>query len=307
MSNYSDAQVESLIYNIYPKMIGLTPHSGGLVSQTYSFQNGDMVFVFQIGGKKENYEKELFISQQYREVLPVREVLDVRETDDGIAYCISKYINGKPLFDLSDRERRKIVNPTMDALAKMAQIAIPSDRGYGRFDANGYARYANWLDFILAIYNDTVYDWSDLTKKGFDDSLVRKAIDEIQKSIDYVQIEHACFGHGDIGAYNVIAHNGQIAGFIDCQLAFYGDPLYDMANLLFWDEKKLCDLTEAVIQRFLTDEKNKRKVYCYALRIALEEIYTTVILDGIGYDVKWVSSRLGEILKNGLCHTTLTV
>lgn len=34
------------------------------------------------------------------------------------------------------------------------------------------------------------------------------------------------------------------------------------------------------------------------LRIRLEEIYNTVILNLIGYDVNWVKNRLNEIINN---------
>ena len=303
-TNFSDAQVEHLIKKSYTDFAELTPLSGGLTSQTFSFHSDKKKYVFQIGGARNEYEKQLFISKRYGNIVPVREVLSVNETDNGIAYCISRFIEGRKLFDLSDRERREISASVIETLSKMAQAQIPSDCGYGRFDSNGHAPYATWLDFISAIYNDGVCDWSTLALKGFSETVVRKAIGELQENIGYVKLEKPCLVHGDIGSYNIIALDGSIAGFIDWGMAIYGDPLFDVANLLFWDEKKTEHLTEMTVRKYYTDEKNKRKLFSYVLRIGLEEIYNTVVLNLIGYDVNWVCNRLDEVVKNGLNFAT---
>ena len=306
-TNYSDAQVEKLICSIFPSITSLVSLSGGLISQTYSFCNNGEKYIFQVGGKTESYRKELYISKQYRDLLPIREMVDVRETSDGIAYCISRYIEGNKLFDLKDSERREIVDPVLDAITQMTRISIAPEKGYGRFDATGYARYTSWTDFVSVIYNKNVYDWSGLVQKDFDYTAIRKATDEIRENIDCVSIDNACFGHGDLGSYNIIVSDMRVTGFIDSHLAFYGDPLYDIANLLFWDEAKLSELVSAIEQFYLSDEKSKRKAYCYVLRIALEEIYNMTILNEVGYDIKWVWNRLEELLNNGLCRTALAV
>ncbi|WP_409276117.1 hypothetical protein V1499_11015 [Neobacillus sp. SCS-31] len=41
-------------------------------------------------------------------------------------------------------------------------------------------------------------------------------------------------------------------------------------------------------------------MYCYMIRIGLEEIYNTVILNEIGYDIEWVANRLKDIIDNKL-------
>jgi len=301
-TNLSDAQIEKLITKHYPAASDMTPLSGGLVSQTFSFQSGESKYIFQIGGKRSDYDKQLYISKRYHGAFPVREVLGVYAStyDEGVAYCISRFIKGRKLFDLSDRERRELTLPLLEALSSMSEADIPADGGYGRFDANGYARYKTWNDFITVIYNDSICDWSSLSLKGFSDTIVRKAIEELKNNIACIHLDKPCLVNGDLGSYNVIASEGRITGFIDCGSALYGDSLYAIANLLFWNEDKLQDLITEVRQRFIDDESIKQKLFCYVLRIGLEEIYNTVILNEIGYDIMWVSNRLDEVLKNGL-------
>ena len=299
-TNFSDAQIEKLICNHYPDANDLTPLSGGLVSQTFSFQSGKNKYVFQIGGKRDDYDKQLYITGRYRNAFPLREVLYVKETDNGTAYCISRFIDGHKLFDFNDRERRELSLPVLDALSQMAQAEIPANVGYGRFDANGYAPFKTWSDFNSVIYNDDVCDWSALLLKGFSDVVVRKAIGELKGNISYVLIGKPSLVNGDVGSYNVIAKSGEVTGFIDCGSAIYGDPLYAIANLLFWNEDKLQDLITEIKRLYLIEKANERKLYCYVLRIGLAEIYNTVILNEIGYDVYWVNNRLDEVLRNGL-------
>ena len=299
-TNYSDAQIEKLIQRRYPDMTELTPLSGGLVSQTFSFQCRDRKYIFQIGGKHDDYEKQLYISRKYGSVIPVRDVISVHETEDGIAYCFSHFIIGRKLFDLSDRERREIVIPALDALSKMSGVEISPSTGYGRFDSNGNAPYKSWNDFISVIYNDKVCDWSALALKGFTDTVVRKAIAELQKNIHHTEFDKSYLVNGDAGSYNIIALDGRITGLIDCGSALYGDPLYCIANLLYWNEDKLHDLLMEIRRRYLNDDTNERELYCYALRIGLEEIYNTVVLNEIGYDISWVNDRLNDIVENGL-------
>ena len=301
-TNLSDAQIEQLICKDYPDFSDLTPLSGGLVSQTFSFRNGDEKYVFQIGGKKWSYEKELYITKQFRNALPVREVLSVQETDDGIAYCVSRYIEGYQPSKLNDSERREIIAPVIDIMDKMEQIKIPTDKGFGFFDSSGCAQYQTWSDFISVIYNENVYDWSRLAIKGHNDTAVRRAIDIIRNEIDIIQLEQASFVLNDFG---VIVNNGCVTGIIDCDLALYGDPLYNVASQLFWDIIKTRDITAAVVQNYLSDEYSRRKTYCYILRYVLEDIYSTAIRNEIGYDIRWVYNRLNELLENGLCHTKL--
>ena len=299
-TNYSDTQIEKLIQSRYPDMADLTPLSGGLVSQTFSFQCRDKKYIFQLGDKYDDYEKQLFISKKYGNVIPVRNVISVHETKDGIAYCFSHYIKGDKLFDLSDQERREIVIPVLDALSKMSEVEIPPSAGYGRFDSNGYAPYKTWNDFISVIYNNRVFDWSALALKGFSDTVARKAIAALQKNIHNTKFDSSYLVNGDAGSYNIIALNGHITGLIDCGSALYGDPLYCIAHLLYWNEDKLQDLVTEIKRQYLHDDANERKLFCYALRIGLEEIYNTIIASEIGYDVSWVNNRLNEIAVNGL-------
>lgn len=294
-TNYSDAQVENLIGRHYPDAREIQILSGGLVSQTFSFRSGTNRLIFQAGGRKEAYEKERYIGRKYGHILPVRAVNGVYVNGDGSAYCFSDYIEGCKVFDLSQQERTGIVPSVLDLLERIAAIRAPADSGCGRFDETGAARFGSWREFVSSVYCDDLYDWRGFESRGFDIGVVRKCIAVLKNDIDCLDIGQPCLIHGDIGSYNLLAEGARISGAIDWSLALYGDPLYEVANVLFWNEDKLQPLVSALKERYLSDEPNEKKLRCYMLRIGLEEIHNTAVLGEIGYDDAWVLGRLREI------------
>jgi transcriptional regulator with XRE-family HTH domain len=295
-TNYSDAQIENIIKENYPDAHGMQPLSGGLVSQTFSFDTNNEKVVFQIGGKSTAYEKEKLVSERYGNILPVRIIKGIYSTNSNcISYCFSSYIEGNKLFDLNDQERIDIVPSVLKFISQIASLDVAENVGYGHYDEKGKTIYKSWQEFISAVLNDKLYNWKFVEEKGIDITIINRAITEIKKHLLYTDIKKPYLIHGDLGSYNLLALNGTITGAIDWSLSLYGDYLYDISNILFWDEKKLQPLIKSINNKYLSDEINRRKILCYILRIGLEEVYNTVVLNEIGYDVSWVINRINEV------------
>ena len=282
-----------MITTHYPDAINVKELNGGLASQTYLFEKGKQRFVFKVGNL-ESYQKEKFIDHELNKTLPVRHVVEIHQTDDKFAYSISEYIEGDKLFDLNSQQLLDIVPAVLHTLETLESIEIDKE-GYGYFDSTGNASYPTWIDFIKAVYNDDIYDWSSLEEKGLDSDVVKNAIQELKSHISCINFNKKNIVHGDLGSFNLLAKDHQITGIIDWSLALYGDHLYDKANLLFWNEDKLQPLIKEVKKKYITSNETKEVIYCYMLRIGLEEIYNTVIRNEAGYDIEWVANRLNEI------------
>ncbi|HEU5140212.1 MAG TPA: helix-turn-helix domain-containing protein [Bacillales bacterium] len=291
----SDQKIKTMIQHHFSSANHLRELNGGLVSQTYSFDADQHRYLFQVGNSLEAYEKERWVFQNFNDILPVREVLKIEQAENGRVYSISTFIEGNKLFDLNSQQLLNVVPSVMKTLEILESIEVPVQKGYGRYDQTGYAPYPTWLDFIEAVYNEKIYNWSTLEKKGLDTEVVKVAIQELKTHINSVSLDKKRIVHGDLGSFNLLAKDDQIAGIIDWSLSLYGDHLYDKANILFWNEDKLQPLIQKIKDQYITSSESKAKIYCYMLRIGLEEIYNTVILDEIGYDIEWVANRLQTI------------
>ncbi|SFT09004.1 helix-turn-helix domain-containing protein [Paenibacillus sp. BC26] len=294
----SETEIEKLIIKHHPSAINIKELHGGLVSQTYFFQEGDYPYILQIGNTMETYEKKKWIYNKMKSTIPVRKVLELHETEFGFAYSISEYIEGTTLHDLSTQELLDIIPAVLTALEALEKCDVSDSKGFGYFDKTGHAVYPSWLDFIEAVYNENIYNWSDLEKNGLDSEVVKTAIHELKTHITGVTLTKRNMVHGDLGSFCLLAKNNQIVGVLDWGVPLYGDHLYDKANILFWSEDRLQPLSHQITNKYIVSLESKEKIYCYMLRIGLQEIYNTVILKGIGYDIEWVANRLQQIIEN---------
>ncbi|MBS4195004.1 helix-turn-helix domain-containing protein [Lederbergia citri] len=295
----TEIEIERLIKKHYSNATDFKELGGGLVSQTYKFIADEGKYVFQAGNRTEVYEKERWVYNNFNNLLPVRNVLKVG-VDDGVTYSISNYIEGSKLFDLNSQELLDTCPSIMKTLKVLESIEVTEQNGYGRYDNNGQGAYPTWEDFIKAVFNENIYNWSALERNGLDSSVVTNALQELKSHISSVTLNKKYIIHGDLGSYNLLAKGGQISGIIDWSLSLYGDHLYDKANILFWNEDKLRPLIQQITSKYIDSPETKEKIYCYILRIGLDEIYNTVILNEVGYDIEWVANRLQKIMDSFL-------
>ena len=205
------------------------------------------------------------------------------------------------MFDLNSQQLLDIVPAVLNTLETLESIDVSDDKqGYGYFHSRGNASFPTWLDFVEGVYNNDIYNWGSLEKKGLDSEVVEKAIKELKTHVKSINFSSKNIVHGDLGSFNLLAKDNLITGIIDWTLAMYGDHLYDKANFLFWNEEKLQPLIKEITTKYITNNETREIIYCYMLRIGLEEIYNTVIRNEVGYDIEWVANRLNEIMDNFL-------
>lgn len=291
----TDDEIHAMIRSHYPEATKISELTGGLASQTYVFEVNGQRYVFKTGTRKEVHNKEQWVYSMYHRVLPLRNAVQIYGAEDQSSYAIYNFIEGVKLFDLDSQELIDTIPAVLDAISILRSTHVNEGEGYGRFDGSGNAPYASWLDFVEAIYNDQIYNWSEAEKKGLDLELVEDAIKKLKSGAGSITLKNRHLVHGDLGSYNIIAKQQRVTGMIDWSLAMYGDHLYDIANFMFWNEDKLHPLIAKLKADYMNTVENKRTIRCYKLRIGLEELYNTVILNEPGYDIEWVANRLKSI------------
>jgi hygromycin-B 4-O-kinase len=293
-TTFSEECIIQLIRKNYADANNIHNMTEGDTSQTYYFEARYKKFVFQTSRDLQGYKKEAYIYKKYHNRINVRNVLKIGNIADDIYYCITEFIDAKRLQDLETHELIANLEYIMEVFQCMENMKIPENMGFGCFNSEGIASYKTWPLYINAVYNE--YQWTignNNTKE-----LLLNCIAEIKKHNNIFDNKKSLI-HGDFGSSNVLNNAGKVY-LIDWSLSLYGDPLYEIANVLFWNEKCLIPLIDEIRIRYLKDEKAIIKIYLYILRIGLEEIYRTVEQNQIGYDIKWVERRVEEIINTFL-------
>lgn len=197
------------------------------------------------------------------------------------------------LQDLTRTELPAVVGPVASVL-KAASSTIGTASGYGPFDPQGRGAYATWRDFLTAIANPHQYKWNTL-RHQVDLNRICLLLNEVLYLAEQCP-EVRQLVHGDFGSNNVLTDGHRITGVIDWSEAMVGDPLYDVANILFWRTWLECMEQQA---RFFEVHRAdhlrpKERLRCYQLRIGLEEIYENA-LHGTADNVAWAINRCEEL------------
>lgn len=282
---------------IMGKTSEFAPMIEGEESRVFSFQSGGEDYVVRINRTADGFEKDAFVHRKFaKPELPIPEVIAIASLENGYFSCISRRIPGVTLESLANSELPAILGPVAQAMDAIASSNLEATSGFGPFDASGVGRYDSWHSFLTSIAGRNRDDW-DVARRHTD---IRK-IDKILH--EFISLTNHCpeirqLVHADFGSNNVLTDGHRITGVIDWSEALFGDPLYDVANILFWRtwldcmEQQARDFESRVMYQL---PSNSERLRCYQLRIGLEEIYASSLC-GAAENVTWAISRCDEII-----------
>ncbi|OIS93665.1 phosphotransferase family protein [Brucella cytisi] len=273
----------------------LTQITEGEESRAFSFRANGENYIVRINETVNGFNKDAYAYQRFATAaLPIPEVVALGELDNGHAYCVSRRALGVTLQDLTRTELPAVVGPVASVLEAIASSTIGTASGYGPFDSQGRGAYATWRDFLTAIANPHQYKWNTL-RHQVDVNRICLLLNEVLYLAEQCP-EVRQLVHGDFGSNNVLTDGHRITGVIDWSEAMVGDPLYDVANILFWRTWLECMEQQArFFEVHCADHlRPKERLRCYQLRIGLEEIYENA-LHGTADNVAWAINRCEEL------------
>ena len=293
-SSVSQPAIEQFLQQRLGVITNLHQLTEGLASQAYGFQHDDADYVIRIKRWMGGFEKDAFVSRTFLSAsLPIPEVVTVDRFNDDLAFCISRRAPGVRLQDLNAADVGRMVGELAQILETIAAADLCGTAGFGRFDASGTAPFPNWKEFLTGMDDSRSCDWRAIAPR-LDMPLVDHLLRGVRALAEHCPEERRLI-HGDFGSYNVLTDGSQVTAVIDWDLALFGDPLYDVASLFFWEEKQL----EPIIQHFkgcLSDVPGaKERVTCYQLRIGLQELFDSA--SGGAFDsIEWLTTRCMDLL-----------
>jgi hygromycin-B 4-O-kinase len=243
----------------------------GLDSQAYGFCHRKADYVARINRSSRGFQKDAFVYRKFASpALPIPEIVDIAQLDDGHVVCISRRAPGVRVHDLTSVEFREVMASMTEVMAAIATSDLAGTAGFGRFDANGIAPHDTWKSFLTSVADPLQFDWKETS--GVDMAVVGAAIELVMAFAGRCP-ERRRLVHGDFGSYNLMTDRGRITAVIDWDRALFGDPLYETANLLFWREECLEQLILMLSAGSDGGPASKEPLLCYQLRIGLQEIY----------------------------------
>lgn len=262
----------------------------GEESRAFRFERGGQDFVLRINGEFDGFAKDDLVQRLFGAELPIPQIMQMGQLEDGLAFCISQLVPGVTLQALSAEVLAPALLPVADLLERIAAVDVGAIEGVGSFDALGKAPFVRWPAFVASIGDAAHYDWSNVGGEG-----VAPWLEQV------MVLSNACpdarqLVHGDFGSNNVLFTEGRISGVIDWSEAMVGDGLYDVANILFWRTWLDCMEQQAVFFEVNRPAWLARRdlLRCYQLRIGLDLIYQNA-LAGDRAMLDWARQRCGEV------------
>lgn len=207
-------------------------------SQAFVFRRADRDDVIRFGLHREDFAKDHLAARYACPALPIPRVFEAGEAFGGY-YAISERVFGEYIDHVDEAQMRSLL-PSLFAALDAARLAdLSGTAGYGSWGADSRARYASWQAALLDIANDRPADRAHGWRECLAGSLVgirpfEVAYGRLQTALADCVYEERHLIHSDLLHYNVLVEDDHVTGVLDWGCGMYGDFLYDLAWLCFW-------------------------------------------------------------------------
>jgi hygromycin-B 4-O-kinase len=278
----------------------------GAWSRAFYFRSSDGGFVVRFSVLDEDFQKDQRALRFASAGLPIPRLVEIGQAFDGY-YAISERSYGQFIEDRDQQSMQRLLPSLFDVLDACRAADVSTASGFGLWRADGNASHATWRQALLSVADDVptnrTYGWRARLRQS---EVGQRAFDA-----GYQQLEHlvdACPNerhllHSDLLNFNILVQDNRINAVLDWGSSMYGDFLWDLAWLTFWQpwyqSWSAVDLRSAARERYasigLPVPDFVERMRCYELAIGL---------DGLAYqsfaghweNLAWTSRRVLSLL-----------
>ena len=213
------------------------PLGKGVWSKAFAFRRLGRDYVIRFGAHQEDFVKDRLAARYASSALPIPRVVELGDAFGGY-YAISERAFGRYIDDVDGAQMRTLL-PSLFAALDAARLAdLSGTAGYGGWGAEGSAPYLSWGAALLDVANDRseerVHGWRQrLAASPVGIGPFAEAYERLLALAGRVPEERHLI-HGDLLHYNVLVEGRKVTGVLDWGCGMYGDFLYDLAWLCFW-------------------------------------------------------------------------
>ncbi len=259
----------------------LAPLAAGEWSRAYSLTLDGHEVVIRFGAYLDDFEKDRVMARYSSAALPIPKVLEVGEAESGF-YAVSERVLGTPLDDLDENGMRTLLPRLLDALEALQELKPIDRHGFGLWRLDGTAPSGTWAEALLTVADrsERMAGWRERLDASPQDAQVFDAGVEKLRRLALRLPDLRSIVHSDLLNRNVLVDAGRLTGVIDWGNALYGDPLYDIAWLLYWwawyPAWQGIDLQESLDRHWYTHEGPpsgmQERLLCYLIHIGLAHV-----------------------------------
>lgn len=265
-----------LVNNFAADIKTLDPVKGGEKSQVFSFSSKKNEFIIRMYSKKLGFEKDKYAYEHFNsEKIPIPKTFQTGKLNEALYYSITGKVKGKIIDHFTKDEIRKLVPQLIKTLDTIHNLDISKTNKFGLWDSSGHGSDVSWKSYLSRLIEKFgSYKNKRPEEILLEESLVEKILARYKRAIDYCpNVRHLV--HGDYGFDNLFSDDSKITGVIDWELSRYGDFLFDVAWLDFWEAgidyldifKKHYKKTGVSIPNF------QERILCYKLLFGLGSLH----------------------------------
>lgn len=257
--------------NFAPDIQLLTAIKEGETSQAFSFSSKDSEFVIRVHSKKHGFEKDKYAHDHFNsQNIPIPKTLQIGQLKNNFYYSITEKAEGKIIDHFEKEEIRKLIPELINVLDSIHDFDI-GETQFGDWEIDGQSTETSWGNYLIKLI-EKFENYENKTPESMllEPEVVQKILTRYKPLVDYCpNIRHLV--HGDYGFNNLLSDGEKITGVIDWELSKYGDFLYDVAWLSFWETT--IDYADIFLKHY--QEKNVsvssfgERILCYKLHFGL--------------------------------------
>jgi len=286
---FSAAALERFLANAFPLHGPLRQLTEGEESRAFAFDAGEEALVVRVNATAEGFEMDRLIGAALSDsAIPVPDVVMLAPLETGSFACVSRRLPGDTLQALPEGGAFEFGNAVAQILDQLAGL---DEAILHRLAASPLmTAQASWPDFVATV---TRLDWRHASAGAR--ASIDRWTDLVAERIDKLPRRRGLM-HGDFGSNNVLVQRGVVSGVLDWSEARISDPLYEVANILFW--RSWLDCMEQQCRYFEQREPwrlaERDTLGCYQLRIGLETLHEA-FADGDARLIDWAILRCSTI------------
>lgn len=265
----ADADVIELAARLVPGSDRPYPMTEGLQSRVYGIDADVERYVLRIAGGRAGFDKDAYAAGAFGgSGLPIPAVEAIGDVGRYV-YCLSRRLPGRPVNQIAPDTLAPVTDALDATLRRMWARDVGRSNGFGLFDGSGDGTFTSWQEYLTDPTPVQVAVTAGRAPQGLAESLHRRVVDRAQDCPTGRGLLH-----GDFGSGNTLTDGCTVTGVLDWELAGYGDPLHDVAEILQWEGGEPCmtALARQLRRSLPSDADTRRRIGCYRARLCLAEL-----------------------------------